>query len=605
MSTNVKSSRVLRLSKTRFPSFSNPANLEGITGPNSVQTPLTPQSNHQTSEKFEQSFTQAASLKSLMNYESKSMYPIDLGIKVNSKIPKQVIELSASNTRQASRDTSQTDINVAKPNSKPAYHKRSSNTNVHDLSSITDKLNISNISKVSNISNISFTRGSGLSERANIDSDRICISNSVVFPKDFPVQSLNDFEENFSSKASLSSNGNHQNLNHKKSSRTSHGNSYRETLPSSGYHQSATNNSSRTNHENMRHQQSGSSGGRTPSGQSASTKSAAQTVKNSLQKLETVPLCKVIDLTSGSGYSKESSVDKPFSMGHPILLERSFNRCEMSQISQLLKEQKEKKYVKGSKENSKTKQYKIKSNQNENENNKDPSPKTLVLTPELAARASNQQAIQMLLARQKGSKDNTRYQGDNSPNFEDSPVKVNQIRACKKPNTNEKGKEDPLVAKQSFQNDLKILADELKSKRDKQSIKKQLLLKKSPLMYHNKQNSVLESAKQKIPVQSAKLTKDNRSRKKRYVEYLSDENIFGTIVDFFCIKTLCLISRVCKQFRSHDMLALIKKAQCRLILKGFNDDEQYDFWDLHANFSYLQKTYPLQFAVEFVGAGEE
>ena len=78
------------------------------------------------------------------------------------------------------------------------------------------------------------------------------------------------------------------------------------------------------------------------------------------------------------------------------------------------------------------------------------------------------------------------------------------------------------------------------------------------------------------------------------------------------MKTLCLISRVCKQLRTHDILALIKKAQCRLILKvknfdasqevnmkfkGLSEDEQYDFWDLHANFSYLQKTYPLQFAV--------
>jgi len=473
MSTNIKSSRVLRLSKTRFPSFSNPANLEGISSQSSLQTSLTPQASQQGNERFEHSFTQAVSLKTLIS-ENKPVYSMEPGIRITSKIPKQVIELSGNNTRQASRDSSQTDINLAKPTSKPVYHKRNVNANAHDLSSITDKLNISNISKVSNISNISFTRGSGLSERTNIDSERFGISSSVAFP----TQSFNDFEENFSSKPS---NG------HKKSSRTSNGNSYRE-VSSNIYQQNPAHHSSRLNSENMRHPNGAGQSASTRSGASTNNLNNTQSIKASLQKTETAPLCKVIDLTSVP--SKEASnAEKLFTMSHPILLERSFNKCEMSQISQLLKEQKDQRYVKGSKENknkSSSKGSLGKNTQNENENNKGISPK-------------------MSVGDQKALKDNSRYQDNYSPNFEDSPVKVNQIRACKKPNANEKSKEDS-VLKPSLKSEIKAvpvpLPDDSKSKRDKQMIKKQLLLKKSPLVY-SKPNSFLGLEKQKVNAQSS------------------------------------------------------------------------------------------------------
>jgi len=79
------------------------------------------------------------------------------------------------------------------------------------------------------------------------------------------------------------------------------------------------------------------------------------------------------------------------------------------------------------------------------------------------------------------------------------------------------------------------------------------------------------------------------------------------------MKSLCLITRVSKKFRTNEAIAAIKKAQCRVILKvftldvnflsyqyqGLSGEQQYEFWDLNVNFAYLQKTYPLQYAVSF------
>ena len=48
---------------------------------------------------------------------------------------------------------------------------------------------------------------------------------------------------------------------------------------------------------------------------------------------------------------------------------------------------------------------------------------------------------------------------------------------------------------------------------------------------------------------------------------MTEDSIFQVWVDFLPIKELCIIPKVCKKFRSYGMMAIIKKAQCRLISK--------------------------------------
>jgi len=78
---------------------------------------------------------------------------------------------------------------------------------------------------------------------------------------------------------------------------------------------------------------------------------------------------------------------------------------------------------------------------------------------------------------------------------------------------------------------------------------------------------------------------------------LADIKIFKEILCFLSVPTLCQMTRVCKKFRSDEYISLLKKAQCRLIIKGLSQQDQYTFWDFHLNFGFLHKTYPLQYSV--------
>jgi len=78
---------------------------------------------------------------------------------------------------------------------------------------------------------------------------------------------------------------------------------------------------------------------------------------------------------------------------------------------------------------------------------------------------------------------------------------------------------------------------------------------------------------------------------------LTDIKIFKEVIKFLTVPTLCQMTKVCKKFRSDEYNSLLKKAQCRLIMKGLSQQDQYAFWDFHLNFGFLHKTYPLQYSM--------
>jgi len=431
-----KSNRLTRLPKSRIPSFSSQSesfSYSQISSHHSHKTPNLPGSHLLPSN------------SKPLESDNKQWNATEKELQGLHSLPKPVLDSSPSNYRYLNNND-----NIHSKLIKPIYGIRTSGT--LDLSNISDRSNFSNISRP-NVSSTVLTRGTGSTERSSKGSGRYYAPTFEFPSKEIVTTSVPNF-------SNLLASHNNTNIPYKGNHNFSH-NLHNPKQPS-------------ITQQYMRSQLNQSNPKHIPR-----TSVCAKTEFVLVKKSEkTYPMKR-------EGPDSEKPMEAPRS----VLAEKTFNKGERAHLSHILRDQK---YSKESKEN--VKPLRI------GENDQD-----LQDMKENIHNVNNPNILHEGRSNTKETTSSPQYcptsnkaflQENYSPNFDESPIKINPIRTLKKFHAKEKVNQE--VDKKGFSKVTKSLSlCQSNNKSDKTQMEK-ALFKKEPLF--KKSYSLTNKHNEKSPL---------------------------------------------------------------------------------------------------------